>query len=875
MSRNNGLMGTPVKRGSLDSFEILSAEERETILRRWNNTACAIAPATVPELFEAQVARTPGNIAVVYEEQSLTYAELNRRANQLAHRLIRLGVKPDSLVEIALERSLEMAIGLLGILKAGGAYVPLDPEYPLERLRLILADARLIALLTQSFLLKNLSISVEGHRILLDGDVFHDEPTTVPVAPLHTGHLAYVIFTSGSTGRPKGVQITHSALHNRLAWLQHCYQLTANDVVLQKTPLSFDVSVREFFWPLVSGGRLLIAPPRAHRDPVKLLDLIRQHCVTVLNFVPSMLHAFVAHSCVEYCRSVRLVISGGELLSSKLQAQVAARLSHALLANQYGPTEATINATYWICKADESSSVPIGRPNWNTQIYVLDARMQPVPTGAAGEVYIAGVSLARGYLISPALTAERFVANPFGPPGARMYRTGDLARWRADGVLDFVGRIDDQIKLHGVRIEPGEIEAALLRHAAVTQAAVVAYEDTASNKRLIAYVVATRDAVIDSAEMRAYLSRALPAYMVPSAFVALDKLPLTTNGKLDRHALPAPEWVAKAVLRSPRTPQEEILCALFAEVLCVAYVGTDDNFFELGGHSLLAMRLISRIRATLDVELPVRSLFEAPTVEALAQALSAGGVPRPALRIYARPAQIPLFYAQRRLWFLDRLEGRSATYTMPIALRLTGELDHPALEAALADVVERHESLRTIFPDTLGVPRQQILSACAASPRLEVTFATEAILADALAGAARRRFDLASEPPLRAQLFSLGSSEHVLLLLLHHIAGDGWSIAPLWRDLAAAYAARRIGQAPALPALPMQYADYTLWQHELLGDESDDESTIARQLAFWRITLAGLPEQLDLPSIGHALRCQPIAAIASAWRLRRNCTARC
>ena len=382
-------------------------------------------------------------------------------------------------------------------------------------------------------------------------------------------HLAYVMFTSGSTGRPKGVQITHAALHNRLAWLQRCYKLTTNDVVLQKTPLSFDVSVREFFWPLVSGGRLVIAQPLAHRDPAKLLDLIRQHRVTALNFVPSMLHAFFAHPYVASCQTVRLVICGGEVLSSKLQAQLATHLPNALLANQYGPTEITINATYWICQADEISTVPIGRPIWNTRVYVLDTGLEPVPTGAVGELYIAGAGLARGYLISPALTAERFVADPFGPTGSRMYRTGDLARWRADGVLDFLGRTDDQIKLRGYRIEPGEIEAALRRHPAVAQAAVVAREDGAGNKRLIGYVVAAPDAVINAAALRAHVGESLPDYMVPSAFVVLDQLPLTANGKLDRRALPVPDW-GRGACCVPRARRRRRFCARYLPRFCAS-----------------------------------------------------------------------------------------------------------------------------------------------------------------------------------------------------------------------------------------------------------------------------------------------------------------
>jgi len=428
-----------------------------------------------------------------------------------------------------------------------------------------------------------------------------------------------------------------------------------------------------------------------------------------------------------------------------------------------------------------------------------------------------------------------------------MYRTGDLARWRGDGVLEFLGRADAQVKVRGFRIEPGEIEAALVRHGDVAQAAVIAREDGPGGKRLVGYVVPAGAAVPDAAVLRAHLGQSLPEHMVPSAFVVLERLPLTPNGKLDRRALPAPEARVGAVRRVGRTPQEEILCALFAEVLGLERVGIDDNFFALGGHSLLATRLISRIRSTLDVELAIRSLFEAPTVEALVQRLGDARPARAALRALARPAEIPLSFAQRRLWFLDRLEGASATYTIPLALRVQGVLERAALEAALGDLVERHESLRTIFPDTLGVPRQVILDAGVARPRLAVTAVDEAALAGALSAAARTGFDLAREPPLRVHLFALGESEHVILLLLHHIAGDGWSLAPLLRDLGRFYEARCRGQAAAVAALPVQYADYTLWQHAVLGSEDDGESAIARQLSFWTSQLAGLPDQLDLP----------------------------
>ena len=497
---------------------------------------------------------------------------------------------------------------------------------------------------------------------------------------------------------------------------------------------------------------------------------------------------------------------------------------------------------------------PIGRPIWNTRVYVLDGGLRPVPAGVAGELYIAGAGLARGYLHRAGLTAERFVADPFGLAGSRMYRSGDLARWRADGVLEFLGRADAQVKLRGFRIEPGEIEAALLGHGAVAQAAVIAREDAAGEKRLIAYVVLRGDgqgngeARAEAAELRAHVAGLLPDYMVPSGFVLLDRLPLTPNGKLDRRALPAPVVRGSVEGRGPRTPQEEILCGLFAEVLGLGRVGIDDNFFELGGHSLLATRLISRMRASLDVEISIRALFEAPTVAGLAQHLGHAQAGRAALRAYARPAEIPLSYAQRRLWFLHRLEGDSAGYIIPVAVRLAGELDVGALERALCDVVERHESLRTVFAERDGLARQEILEARAVRPSLAVVGVREEELAGVLATAAGAEFALDREPPLRAHLYGLSAREHVLLLVLHHIAGDGWSLGVLLRDVARCYGARRAGEAPGLAPLAVQYADYTLWQQEVLGSESEEGSAISRQLLFWREHLEGLPEQIELPS---------------------------
>ena len=825
----------------IGTLDILTPEERRTILLEWNDTARAIPSATLPELFAAQVRKTPDATAVVLGDQSLSYGELDAHSSQLAHHLRALGVGPEVVVGLCVERSLEMLIALIGILKAGGAYLPLDPDYPSERLAFMLQDARATVLVSRSALLARLP-SHDARIVCLDADwaAIARQPATAPASGLQPQNTAYVIYTSGSTGAPKGVAVTHSGIPNLVAAQIDRFAIASEARVLQFASLSFDGAFWEICGALAAGAALVLSGKERGGDG--LARLMRRHRVTHATLPPVLVADLSADLPLE-----NLLVAG-----EACSPDVVARWSPGRrMINAYGPTETTVCAT--MSEALSGAVVPpIGRPIWNTQVYVLDGGLQPVPAGVAGELYIAGAGLARGYLGRAGLTAERFVADPFGPAGSRMYRTGDLARWRADGVLDFLGRADAQVKMRGFRIEPGEIEAALLRHADVAQAAVIAREDVPGDKRLVAYVVAaSADRVPDAAALRAHLGASLPDYMVPAAFVALDKLPLTPNGKLDRKALPAPDFTP-ATIRGPRTPQEELLCALFAEVLGLERVGIDDNFFALGGHSLLATRLISRIRATLDVEIAIRSLFEAPTVEALVKRLGDDGqAARPALRAMARPAEIPLSFAQRRLWFLDRLEGPSATYTIPLAVRLTGALDRVALEAALGDLVERHESLRTIFPDTLGVPRQLILSE--ARPRLAVTCVDAKPPSPPLSPPPRNTASISPASRRCGRICSRssptnGEREHVLLLVMHHIAGDGWSLAPLARDLGRAYAARLAGGAPAWPALPVQYADYTLWQHEVLGAEEDKESAIARQLAFWTDALEDLPDQIELPS---------------------------
>ena len=605
-------------------IDILPSTERQQLLTTWNDTAHSVPDTTLPELFEQQVARTPNATALAFENQRLSYAELNVRANQLAHLLITKNVGPESIVALCLERSPEMVITLLGILKAGAAYLPLDPTYPTQRLAFMVEDATPLCVVASQSTAARLPIDApllyldNPHTIASLAQMADGNPTDrdrlCPLSPLNP---AYVIYTSGSTGKPKGVVVSEGAIVNRLLWMQGEYELVSSDCVLQKTPSGFDVSVWEFFWPLIEGATLAIAKPEGHKDPSYLANAIKEYEVTTAHFVPSMLETFLQEPSSVSCHSLKRVICSGEALSAKLQTEFFATLN-VPLHNLYGPTEAAVDVTYWPCHLDtEVSTVPIGRPIWNTQVYVLDGGLEPVPVGVAGELYLAGAGLARGYLARPGLTSERFVANPFGPAGSRMYRTGDLARWRDDGVLDFLGRADDQVKIRGFRIELGEVETLLARHPTVAQTAVVVREDRPDHKQLVGYVVPAAEQDADPTTLRQHLASSLPDYMVPAAIVVLTALPLTPNGKLDRRALPAPDFTPNDI-KAPRTPQETALAELFAELLGLERVGIDDNFFELGGHSLLATRLISRIRSTLGSELAIRTLFEAPSVASLA-----------------------------------------------------------------------------------------------------------------------------------------------------------------------------------------------------------------------------------------------------------------
>jgi amino acid adenylation domain-containing protein len=836
------------------SLDVLPEAERRMVVEEWNRTE-AEYPRDVcaHELFEAQVERTPDAVALVYENEEVTYAELNARANRLAHHLGDLGAGPEARVGVCVERGIEMVVALLAVLKAGGAYVPLDPEYPEERLSHMLQDSAPVVLLTQ----RSLSGRFDGSGVpiqVLDGDVsaWTGQPDSNPGrGALTPENLAYVIYTSGSTGRPKGVMNRHRGVINLLAWGQRNWELGAGDALLQRASLSFDVSVREIFSPLLVGARLVLVRPGGQREVDYLVEVVRRREVSTLVLTPSQMQAFLEHPGLEGCSTLRRIVLGGESLPVGMVAELGARLPGARLYHEYGPTEASVTSTARTCGAEgEAPGASIGGPISNTRVYLLDARGEPVPVGVAGELYVGGAGVARGYLGRPELTAERFVPDSFGAePGARLYRTGDLGRWLADGTIEFLGRVDTQVKVRGYRIEPGEIEARLLEREGVSEAVVVAHEDEAGNRRLVAYVVGD----VEAGVLREHLRRELPDYMVPSAFVFLAALPLTPNGKLDRKALPAPDFApAEERYVVPRTPAEEVLAEIWANTLRLERVGVTESFFELGGHSLLATRVVSRVREVFGVELPLRALFEGPTVAELAgrvEEMRRAGLPvLPPVVPVERTGALPLSFAQERLWFLDRLEPGSTTYNIPAAWRLGGALDEAALERALGEVVRRHEALRTVFAEADGSPVQVIAPFGGfALPVEDLSGLSEADREAAVRlrarEEARRAFDLSAGPLFRAALLRLGKEDHVLLLSMHHIVSDGWSMGVLFRELSTLYAAYREGGESPLPELPVQYADYAVWQREQL--EGD---VLERQLSYWRERLTGAPELLELPT---------------------------
>ncbi|WP_344295794.1 amino acid adenylation domain-containing protein, partial [Streptomyces synnematoformans] len=802
--------------------------------RRRAATEATAAAAPVGALFEAQVRRTPAAPALVSGAATVSYAALNTRANRLAHALTARGIGAEDVVALVLPRSVDLVVAELAVLKAGAAYLPVDPGHPPARRAFMLADARPALVVDDPAALAGMAAG---------------RPGTDPGVPVDPRRPAYVIYTSGSTGRPKGVVVPHTGVASLVAFHTERLRITPGSRFPQLASPSFDASAWETYVALLTGSALVLAP---EDDPLAV----------VTDPGSGLTHAFVPPSALDVVAEsdspVRTLVCGGEPVPPELVARWA---PGRRFMNVYGPTEATAMVTTSRPLTPDGTAPPIGEPHSGTRAYVLDGALQPVPVGAAGELYVAGVALARGYLRRPGLTALRFVADPYGPPGTRMYRTGDVVRWRPDGQLDYLGRADRQVKIRGFRIEPGEVEAALRACPGVARAAVLARRDPpGGDLRLVAYVVADEDGLRPDV-LRERLHARLPGFMVPAAFVMLGDLPLNTSGKIDRAALPAPgQDGGEAVGAPPRTPRERLLCELGADVLGVPHVGADTDFFAAGGHSLQAIRLVARIRTALGADLALSTLFEAPTAARLAARLDGADPARPARTAEPRPAAepVPLSYAQQRLWFLHRAEGPGATYNIPLVQRFTGDVDRAALARALGDVVARHETLRTVFPDTGGEPRQRVLGAAAARPALPVTeVAGAAELRRRLAESVRHAFDLAVEPPLRAELFVRGPAESFLCLVIHHIAADGWSMAPLSRDLATAYAARRRGREPGWEPLPVRYTDYTRWQRRLLGAPGDPDGLLHRQLGHWTAALAGLPDEIALP------RDRPRPAVAS------------
>ena len=822
----------------LSSIDVLDAAEHARLDEAGNRavlTRPAPAAASVPALLAAQVARAPEAVALTYGDRSMTYRELDEAANRLAHLLSGSGVGPGACVALLLERSAEAVVAMLAVLKTGAAYLAIDPALPEARLRFMLTDAAPMAVVTTEDLRSRL-----GGRDLavidFDDSAVETQPATALPAPSPDG-IAYLIYTSGTTGTPKGVAVTH----RNLAHLAESSpdRLPAAQVWTQCHSYAFDFSVWEIWAALLGGGRLVVVPEAVVGSPDDFHGLLVSEQVNVLTQTPSAVTGLRPQG----LESVAVLL-GGEACPAEVVDQWA---PGRVVINAYGPTETTVYASMSAPLSVGTGAAPIGSPVSTAALFVLDEWLQPAPAGVVGELYVAGRGVAVGYVGRPDLTASRFVACPFAGPGARMYRTGDLVRWRADGQLQYLGRADEQVKIRGYRIEPGEVQAALAELDGVEQAVVIAREDRPGDKRLVGYVTGSAE----PAAARAALAERLPAYMVPAAVVALAALPLTVGGKLDQRALPAPEYQDIGRYRAPTTLTEEILAGIYARVLGVERVGVDDSFFDLGGDSLSAMRLIAGVNNALDAGLSVRVVFEAPTVAQLAPRIGAAGGRLEPLRVVERPAVVPLSFAQHRLWFIDQLQGPSPVYNLAVALRLRGRLDVDALGAALADVVGRHESLRTLFAAPDGIPQQLVVPAERADFGWAVVDATawpSGRLQEAVDETARHTFDLAAEIPLRARVFRVADEEHVLVAVVHHIAADGLSIPPLVRDMAVAYAGRCVGQAPDWAPLPVQYVDYTLWQRAQFGDLTDHDSPIAAQLAYWEEALAGMPERLGLPT---------------------------
>ncbi|HLO62573.1 MAG TPA: amino acid adenylation domain-containing protein, partial [Azonexus sp.] len=837
---------------------ITERELGDAAAHAWHAAPTEFPNRCVHELFEQQAARTPDAVAVIHAGQATTYRELNARANQLAHALKRRSIGPESLVGVCLGRSADLLVALLAVWKAGAAYVPLDPSYPAERLAFMVRDAGLRLLLTERRC-RPLFAADTVDALCLDADwagIAREKAGNLP-AKATPANLAYVMYTSGSTGQPKGAMIVHGGLVNYLCWAIGAYGLEAGASAIVHSSIAFDLTVTSLYPPLLVGGHVELLP---EGDGTRhLVAALRQgKGRSLLKITPAHLD-LLAHQLgpAEMAQIAHTVVIGGEQLFAERLRPWRRHAPHARLINEYGPTETVVGCCTYELQPDDPDSgpVPIGRPIANTRLYVLDAAFHPLPPGVTGELYIGGIGVARGYLNQPELTRERFIPDLFsGLPEARLYRTGDLARYRDDGVLEYIGRCDDQIKLLGFRIEPGEIEANLMAHPDIAACAVAVRESGAGSGEygLVAYFVPRPPAEPAAETLHDFLAQRLPEHMLPGRFVRLDRLPLTPNGKLDRNALPSPPLAAPDddARHAPRDDVERTLASIWSDLLGIDPIGIDDDFFDLGGHSLLALKAVSRLRDAFGVDLRIEMLFDHPTIAKLATLLTAGSKAAGPPPIPRRPSDgpLPLSFAQEHLWFMEQLAPGNPAYNIVDMIRLRGAYDGRALLAALHDVVDRHEILRTVFAKQDGHAVQVVL------PRIDIALDERDLstLEPAERDAEWRRivdqaghhvFTLARPPLLRWTVVHMGDLEHRLLLVMHHILADEWGLERLQQEVRQLYAAHAAGRQPALDALPIQYGDFACWQRERLqGDFLRD------QLAYWKIALAGAPTRLALPT---------------------------
>ena len=838
----------------ISELEILSDSERQQLLVEFNQTKIEYErEKCIHQLFVEQVEKTPNQVAVVFENEEITYQELNCKANQLAHYLQKQGVKSKVVVGICVERSPKFIISLLAVLKAGAAYLPLDPNLPQEALQFRLQDAQASVLISEQRNSEEF-INITEINLNTDWEIVSQESTENLINDTKPENLVYVIYTSGSTGKPKGVAVEHQQLLNYLYGILPKLQLPANASYASVSTFTADLGNTVIFPCLFSGGCLHILSWESASDPAVLANYFRRHPIDCLKIVPSHLAALLTSECWEILPH-QLLILGGEAADWNLIEKIEKNAPHCRILNHYGPTETTVGVlTYSVRdKISETATVPIGKPIANTQVYVLDANLQPVPLGVAGELYIGGESLARGYINQPELTAKRFIINPFSNGEQRLYKTGDRVRYLSDGDIEFLGRLDDQVKIRGYRIELGEISTALNQHPAVRESVVIAREETSTEKRLVAYIVPTSHSISDN-DFRNFLKAKLPEYMIPTSFVILKALPLTANGKLDRNALPAPEEVVsrETTFIAPRTPVEEVLAGIWAQLLGVPQVSIDDNFFDLGGHSLLATQVISRIRTTFGIEMSLPQLFESANLAALAAQIEIAmrGEQQEIANITpaSRKKNLPLSFAQQRLWFFDQFEPGSPSYNLPRTVRLQGKLNIDALSASLNEIIKRHEILRTSFAISNGQPIQVISPSVSLQlPIIDLQHIPqeqrEAELYRLAKEEAQTGFDLTQAPLLRAKLLRLDAEDHVILLTFHHIVSDGWSTDILIREVAALYTAFCAGRPSPLPQLPIQYADFAVWQRQWLEGEA-----LKNQLAYWHKQLSGELPILQLPT---------------------------